>query len=52
MQPLAIPASIWINLVLLVAGAVFVRVKLRKGAGSKRETASRVAPTNATAADL
>jgi hypothetical protein len=37
MQSLFIPTSIWINLVLLVGAAIFVRVKLGKTA-PRRQT--------------
>lgn len=37
MQTLAVPTTIWINLVILVAAAIFVRVKLGKAASSREK---------------
>ena len=42
MQPLAIPAWIWLNLVILIAAVVFVRIKL--GAQAKATRQGRPAP--------
>jgi hypothetical protein len=63
MQTLAIPGWIWVNMVLLVAAAIFVRVKLGKTSSArkrqggspvrtKRDAAGGVAPTDAHPADM
>jgi hypothetical protein len=66
METLTVPTSIWINLVLLVAAALFVWWKLRTAAAAPRQgrpqsrpaqratraPADSAAPTTATPADL
>jgi hypothetical protein len=47
MQPLVVPSWIWVNLVILVAAAVFVRMKL-----AAREKARRQKPGSKPAQDL
>ena len=63
MQTLAIPGWIWVNLVLLIAAAIFVRVKLGKSSSAhkrpggpavrtKRDATGGAPPTDARPADM
>ena len=47
MQPLVIPSWIWLNLVILVAAAIFVWVKL-----AAQEKAKRQKPQSKSSQDL
>ena len=52
MQTLAIPGWIWVNMVLLVAAAIFVRVKLGKASTTKRRDASETPERKTAQRDL
>ena len=52
MQSLAIPGWVWVNLIILVVAAVFVRVKLGKTSTTKRRDASKTSERKTVQRDL